>query len=180
MVRYKLEGLNLVKEAGCNLIEIGCESGNSRVLNLLKNGSASIEQNRNAIYLCNQAKIKACASFIIGTPSETLLEMKDTLKFIMDNEIYAGGIGIATPYPGTALFKLAFQRNLIPSKIDYSKYKPSSKPEEAFIICDTMPKEEFIKVYNKMNKIIGEKILFILLYTKKESFICIEFPLKKT
>ena len=149
--RYSLEELKQIKTLGCDRIAIGAESGNQRVLNLLKCNTTTVEQNHKAIQLLYEAGIQSNVTFIIGTPSETKEEMMETFNFIMNNKIMTGGYAIAIPYPGTVLYKIAREKGLLPEKIDYSKYQPDMKPEDGNIICDTMSKKEFIKLYNKLS-----------------------------
>ena len=161
IIKYGVEELKILKESGCNLIAIGCESGNDRVLKFLKDESSSVQNNSDAIKLCNQAGIKVCGSFMVGVPGETKAEMLDTLNFIMCKEHdMIGSIGIATPYPGTTLWKIALSKGFEIDKIDYSRYLNNLKPEDSIIICDTMSKEEFIKLYNMISQKIGEKIMY--------------------
>ena len=56
----------------------------NRILNILKKG-ATIEDNRNAIELCNKHGIVIQGSFMFGNPTETYEEMKTTYQFIKDN-----------------------------------------------------------------------------------------------
>ena len=159
ILRYGIEYLKMLKESGCNLIAIGCESGNDRVLKFLKDNQSSIQNNSDAIKLCNQAGIKVAGSFMVGVPGETKEEMMDTFNFIMNHDII-GSIGIATPYPGTTLWKIALSKGFPIDKIDYSRYLNNLRPEDSIIICDTMSKEDFIKLYNMISQKIGEKIMY--------------------
>jgi len=38
--------------------------------------------------------------------------------------------------------------------------RPNVKPQDALIICDTMPREEFIKLYNDIARQVGEVIYY--------------------
>jgi radical SAM superfamily enzyme YgiQ (UPF0313 family) len=75
-----LEMLQIMKDAGCNYIWFGVESGSNRVLQMLNKG-ISIKESIKCFQLCKKAKIDTGASFMIGVPGETIEEIKETIKF---------------------------------------------------------------------------------------------------
>jgi len=110
-----LELLRLMKEAGCRQIDIGFESGNQRVLTLIKGGGITVEDHQRAIDLVNLAGIKVMGTFIIGTPTETYQEMLETKCFIERNfdKLHRFQVCCATPYPGTRLYEMCVDKGLI-------------------------------------------------------------------
>lgn len=77
LISYSL--LNKMRQAGCETIWFGIESGSQRILDYLNKG-ITIEQVERAVQLCRKAGIKIGASFMIGIPGETIREMKMTLE----------------------------------------------------------------------------------------------------
>ncbi len=113
-----LELLNELKEANCKQITFGLESGNQRILGLLKNDMTTVEQNKEAIKKVKEAGILACGSFMIGNPSETEEEIQDTKKFILENDLDGFGVSITTPFPGTKLWQMCQEKGIIPKEIE--------------------------------------------------------------
>lgn len=99
--------LNLIREAGCVQFEFGFESGNDRVLKLLKGKTASVENNQKALDLVTGHGIKVFGNFMIANYSETKKETYDTLNFIKKNldKLNFYYVNAAYPLPGTAWWK---------------------------------------------------------------------------
>lgn len=114
--------LKKIKEAGCQQLTFGLESGSQKILSILKNNTSTIEQNKNAINLCKQAGMLACGSFMIGSPSETLKDIRLTQKFILENNLDGVGVHTTTAFPGTKLWDIAKEKNLIPQHINWHDF----------------------------------------------------------
>lgn len=148
--RMGVEGLKLIKQAGCNLIAIGFESGSQRVLDILEK-SLKLKSHQNALLICQEASLKVSGSFMFGTPGETKEDMLETVTFINSNRkrMDLAGIGIATPYPGTKLWRICEERGLFNKEIKYDDLCPDPRfgLREDRIFCDTMTKKEFIEFF---------------------------------
>jgi anaerobic magnesium-protoporphyrin IX monomethyl ester cyclase len=108
-----LESLKLLKEAGCNRINFGVESGSQRLLDYLEKG-VTLEQIKETFRLTREVGIQTFAYIIIGIPTETILEMKQSVKFVADIKADYFNISICTPYPKTALTDKMITDNLLP------------------------------------------------------------------
>jgi len=117
-----LELLKELKEANCKQITFGIESGNQRILSLLKNDTTTVKQNKNAIKEVKDAGILACGSFMIGNPSETEEEIRETKNFILENDLDGFGVSITTPFPGTKLWLMCQEKEIIPKEIDWNNF----------------------------------------------------------
>lgn len=100
------ELLKKMKMAGCYLIFYGTESGSQRLLNLIRKG-ITLEQSRRAITITHEAGIETWASFMLGLPSETKEESKQTINFAIEIDPTFVQFPITTPFPGTELYDLA-------------------------------------------------------------------------
>lgn len=95
------EVLAVMREAGCDTISFGIESGNAEMLKRVKKGITT-EQAVNAVKACRETGVKAFASFVIGLPGESPESITDTCTF-------ADGLGIdcgfhlLAPFPGTTV-----------------------------------------------------------------------------
>ena len=95
--------LTKMREANCQLIHFGVESGNQKMLNLMKKGT-TVEQNANGIKMTKNSGIAVAISVVVGYPGETTESLKETFEFIQKTEpdyVYACQ---AIPYPGTEMY----------------------------------------------------------------------------
>ena len=100
--RINPEILLKMREANCQLIHFGIESGSQKMLNIMKKGT-TIEQNAKGIKMTKEAGIAVAISVVVGYPGETAELLKETFEFIRKNEpdyVYACQ---AIPYPGTEM-----------------------------------------------------------------------------
>jgi anaerobic magnesium-protoporphyrin IX monomethyl ester cyclase len=131
-----VESLTIAKEAGCQQIQFGFESGSQRILDILKNHTTTVEQNARAAQLCRQVGIASFATFILGNPTETIEDLEATAEFIKHTAIDRVGVLITTPFPGTKLWEWCEEHHLIPEQVDYAKLMTS---EISIPACDTIP-----------------------------------------
>lgn len=96
--------LKEMKSAGCWQVLYGLESGDSRMLRLLKKGN-TLEQNMQAVRWAKEAGLSVRADFIVGTPQETVESLKRTLNFALNMELDYAHFNKFVPYPGTGLYK---------------------------------------------------------------------------
>jgi len=101
-----LELLKKMKEAGCDMVSFGIESGNPKILKGTKKG-ITIEDAEKAVKIAKKAKLKTEALFILGHPNETKKTMNDTLDLALKLNTSTVAFGIMTPYPGTEIYKIA-------------------------------------------------------------------------
>lgn len=105
------EMLETMKDAGCDWISYGIESGCDRMLDRMKRGVTS-QQCLDAIKLTESVGIHADGSFVIGMFGETRDSVKKTVEFCRKADITAPMLFV-TPYPGTAIFNMALDKGLI-------------------------------------------------------------------
>ena len=103
-VNITKEMLHLMKDAGCELIAFGVESGSNKVLNVVKKG-INIDQVKNAFKLCKEVGIRTKAYFIVGLPSE---ERKDfEMSVNLAREINPDYLWVSkfSPVPGSEYYE---------------------------------------------------------------------------
>ena len=84
----KREIIEKMAKAGCNYVLIGLESGSEKVRSDMLKPSTNREAVRQLKLLNDAGIMKIRLNFIIGYPSETEEDFKDTMSFIKENEKY--------------------------------------------------------------------------------------------
>ncbi len=110
--------------AGCTNVQLGVESGSQRVLSKLGKGT-NLDQVLAAVEGACRVGIGPMCSFMIGLPEDTMETAMQTIRFAeeLQRDYYAQvGISIATPFPGTPMFRKARQLGLTIKEKNYEQY----------------------------------------------------------
>jgi anaerobic magnesium-protoporphyrin IX monomethyl ester cyclase len=100
-----LELFQLMKEAGCKRVGFGVESGNQRVLDIMKKNQ-TIEEVRQAFRNARKAGLETIGFFIFGLPGENEETMEDTIKLALELDPDLANFMMAAPFPGTELYQM--------------------------------------------------------------------------
>lgn len=106
------EVLRAMKRAGCDLLQLGVESGDDRILRRY-NKEFTVAQVRRAFRLCHEEGVRTLAFFIIGLPGETAETVESTIQLALDLEPDLASFAMPTPDPGTSLRDEAVQRGMM-------------------------------------------------------------------
>jgi anaerobic magnesium-protoporphyrin IX monomethyl ester cyclase len=98
-----------MRRAGCRLIQYGVESGEQRILDILKKGT-TVAQIVETFRLTRQAGIKAVANFMIGNPGDTRQTIARTIRLAKSIGADFANIQFCAPFPGTELYRLAAEK----------------------------------------------------------------------
>ncbi|ACB53443.1 unknown [Crocosphaera subtropica ATCC 51142] len=98
--------LKTLRDNGLRLLLVGFESGNQGVLDGVKKG-IKLEVARKFMNNCNKLGIKVHGAFILGLPNESKETIEDTIRFACEVSPHTIQVSIASPYPGTELYKQA-------------------------------------------------------------------------
>ena len=145
------EMLRKMRKAGCERIHYGVEAGTDRVLKILRKG-ITVEEARRAFRLTKEAGIDTLAYFIIGSPTETLEDISETMKLARELDPDYVHITIMTPFPGTELYAWGLREGRIPRDVwreFASDPRPGFQPpywEESFT------REELLELINRAYK----------------------------
>lgn len=104
------ELLGKMREAGCQYLDFGFESGDNRILKSIKKGSTS-ELNQKALDTCIEATINPITNFMIGYPQEDFGSIMASVNFWIKNNIRCKPFFV-TPFPMTKLFEEQKQKIL--------------------------------------------------------------------
>jgi len=162
--------LKKMKEAGCQHVNYGVESGDPKTLARIKK-MISLEQVEKALVLTKKNGITAGVNFIHGFPWDTKESMGRTRDFIrriapLTRDIMAGGI--LTPYPSTEIYeeykdKYNFRDWWLKTKVLDSKNLKLAPPfyQKIFFYYETLDynffkyDNEILEEIKKTAKLIG-------------------------
>ena len=145
--------LQVAKRAGCKQVTFGFESGSQKVLDVL-NKKTTVEQNMRAIELCNKVGIIPQGTVMVGNPTETVEDVRETQQFLRQAKIQSVGVCITTPYPGTVLWDWCREHNLVPPNFSWSDL---DYHQVAIPACDTMSPEDIKRLQIESDQIMAEK-----------------------
>lgn len=116
------EMIKTMKKAGLGMFLIGFESGNDRILKLLRKGS-TVELNYRAARICKKYGVRIWANYMLGIPTETRKEAMDTVGMIRSIKPYRVSPSFFTPHPGSDLYDYCVKNDLslIKAHSDYSR-----------------------------------------------------------
>jgi len=142
LVNRKL--LERMNKAGCYLIAYGVESGNQAILNNLKK-DITIEQIVNAFELTHRVGIQTIAYFMLGCPGETPDTVKETIALSKKLDPDFAQFSIATPFPGTELFRIASKSGVVPKNWNDYVYAELRSFDFPAFQTSTLKKEDLKK-----------------------------------
>lgn len=118
------EILTKLKNANCQLVHFGVESGSQKMLDAMKKHT-TVEKNAWAIKLSKEVGISVAISVVVGYPGETPEMLKETFDFIKKTKPDFVYVCQAIPYPGTELLDILKKLNWEVST-DWNKFDEQS------------------------------------------------------
>ncbi len=103
--------VDLMKESGCEYIDLAIESGTHRVLKEIIGKPVKLD---HAVEMASYARNKGifvAANFIIGFPTETWEEIRETVRFAEEVNVDYVKIFVAIPLRHTRLWNLCVETN---------------------------------------------------------------------
>ena len=113
--------LRKLKNAGCNRIHYGVETGDKDLLMSMGKPGVSVETILMTFRHTAEAGIYSMAHVIIGLPGENRETVQRTYDLLVAIQPDGVSWNIATPYPGTKLFEIAKEKSLILT-YDWQRY----------------------------------------------------------
>lgn len=92
-----------LKEANCNQINVGCESGSPKILKQIRKG-VTVNKIKQVFDWASKYNIRRRAFFILGMPNETEEDIKMTEKLADSLDADMIGFTILCPYPGSDFY----------------------------------------------------------------------------
>ncbi len=148
--------LSLMREAGCDSVSFGVESGNPDMLRRIGKGITR-EQVREAVSLCREAGIIAHTSFIAGLPGETTETLRETGEFAASlGSLY--GYHHLAPFPGTTVREEMEKYDLEIVTDDWTRYDANSAIVRTSSLS-TAEIERFVKAFEAEIQVMWESMV---------------------
>mgnify|MGYP003964049227 CR=1 FL=1 len=111
--------LDLMWASGCKYISFAIESGGPRVLKEIINKPVKHERAKELVDYAKKLGMDTTTLWIIGFPSETWDEIRETVRVAEWFDSDYTKINVATPYPGTILFDKAVEGGYLTKDFDF-------------------------------------------------------------
>ncbi len=96
----KEDNIRHLKNAGCQTVWIGAESGSQRILDAMEKGT-TIEQIHEATRILHRTGIRVGFFLQFGYPGETRVDIEKTLRIVRECSPDEIGVSVSYPLPGT-------------------------------------------------------------------------------
>ncbi|MFH1453836.1 MAG: radical SAM protein [Armatimonadota bacterium] len=110
------EMLIALKKAGCKRISYGIESGNTRILNVLKK-EINLEKAEKIAKLTKKHGFTVLLDFMIGSPEETKKEIEESMALALKMDPHFVQFSVTTCLPATELYDLAIKQGVVKSDV---------------------------------------------------------------
>lgn len=156
-----------MKQAGCDSIMVGIESGNNDMLKKIRK-NITIEDAVAACETIKKHRIVLQAFFMVGFPEETEETMRDTFAAMKRIAPAILAYSIFTPYPGTEAFEFCKEKGLIGPDYDPSLFNHQSP---ANFFCLNMDRERFRALAAEIQKFVVRNNAMFVLRNKSFSYL---------
>ena len=173
-----------LKEAGCQHISIGIETGNQWLRKEVLKRPVSNDQIKQAFHLVREAGIKTTSFNIVGLPYETKEMVEETIELNRLVNADAITVSIFYPYPGTHLYEVCKAAGWLTSE-EKSTFvegtilnQPSLSPKETMqayrklhhLELEMAARDRYPKIYplyNLIKRLLGRTMAFRILVIAK-------------
>lgn len=116
------ELLHEMKRTGCRIMGLGVESGSQRILDIMHK-KITVEQIITGMRRLKNAGILPSVSIMVGQLTETAEDVQKSMDLMLKTLKYNKNINyaftITTPFPGTELYDIAFQKGILKEHRDF-------------------------------------------------------------
>ncbi len=120
------ELLRAMNDAGCDRIHFGVESGNDRMLKVIKKNS-TIERIKRAFKWTRAAGMETLAYFIVGQQTETAEDVQDSIDLARELDPSYVHFTVFCPYPGTEIYRKGLESGIIKKDV-WSEFAADPRP----------------------------------------------------
>ncbi len=102
--------LRAMRDAGCDRIYYGLESGNREILRTLRK-AADLDQMVETVAMTRKVGIETFGYFMIGSPGETEATVRQTMRLSLKLDLDYAQYSKVTPMPGTELYRMLVEES---------------------------------------------------------------------
>lgn len=102
-----------MKDSGCYQLNLAIESGNPGVLKNIIKKPLDLKKIKPLVDYARRIGLNVGIFLIVGMPGETVDQMWDSFHFAKGLGIYDPFVSVATPYPGSELYKICVEKEYI-------------------------------------------------------------------
>jgi radical SAM superfamily enzyme YgiQ (UPF0313 family) len=107
------ELFELMREAGCTVISLGCDTASDKMLRVLRKGYTRETILKSAMML-EEMEINYALWFLIGAPGENRETVEETVRFVKERNPFMVGFHVGVRLmPNTDLFDIAVEEGVI-------------------------------------------------------------------
>ena len=145
--------LGELKSSGCRVMGLGVESGSQRILDVM-NKKITVDQIVRGFSRLKKVGIIPTVSIMVGQVSETMADAEMSLRLMIDtvreNRLITWSFTIATPFPGSEMYRLCFERGIYKTHHDFYEAYRSFKTVTANL--SDMTDEQVIAMRDRLQQ----------------------------
>jgi radical SAM superfamily enzyme YgiQ (UPF0313 family) len=148
--------LGNLRDTGCRIMGLGIESGSDRILKLVGK-HCTAETILNGLERLKKVGILPTVSIMVGQYTETRDDFEASMnlmkKSVRSNPNIQYGFTITTPFPGTELYDLIFQKGYLRDHREfYEKYFATPREWKQVVNLSEMDDEEVLQMHKRITR----------------------------
>lgn len=179
----------LMKQAGCNRVGVGIESGDDEMLTLYDK-RLTRQRIREAVKVLERSGVFWTGYFMMALPMEREDQILRTLEFMTELKPSYAALGVYKPYPGTKLFTLAEGLGLVDATVDNAHFFTTNPvdyfladphrrcayiPEERLTLLIALMQRAFEKSNKRLSHVFGRALARRKLYLAEPRSLLLDF-----
>jgi len=150
-----------MRETGCRIMGLGIESGSDRILEIIGK-KFSVETIRTGLERLKKVGILPTVSIMVGQYTETVEDVDASIQLMREsvrsNKNIQYAFTITTPFPGSQLYNLIFEKGYLQSdKEFYDLYFKSSGDFKYVVNLSSMSDETLMAMFHNIRKAYMEE-----------------------
>jgi anaerobic magnesium-protoporphyrin IX monomethyl ester cyclase len=154
--------LQEMKATGCRIMGLGIESGSNRILKIIGKNTTS-EKILIGLERLKKVQILPTVSVMIGQYTETKEDVLKSIELVKEsvrnNPLINYAFTITTPFPGSELYKLIFDKGYLKNDKDFYKiyFKNGMSEWNQVVNLSDMTKEEIVYYRKEIERVFFDE-----------------------